>query len=188
MNRSQLLIISSASMVLMAWLFFSYQNLQTRLKTPLAMPLSKQTSAPLLPLDIAQMLLMEQSGSMIVKNNALWGIVPSINLSKPFDPNAVLFTPASSSKPARLCVGLACYEFLGLDGKKAIFYDTNVSAINKILTLGSGATIRKPLRVKKITRDAVIVVDTKKRANYELSLFKIDLTPYKPQSDPKKGN
>ena len=124
--------------------------------------------------------------SSMLKDDHIWGITPPQVIKKlPVD--NVTYTPANGSAATRVCVGFACYEFMGLVGKKALFYDLNVSASKKTFTLSRGEILSKPLRVKRVTTDTVTLVDTKRYTTYEMSLFKIDISPYIPKADPKKG-
>lgn len=185
MNRTQWIIISLSIIVFMVWTLGRFAALQSDLSAPLNLPANAVVPTPKLSPSIKALVIPALKSYAPLSSDATWGVIPIIDPLKP-SPNAITFTPSNGSGSTRICVGAACYDFMGLVGNKALFQDTNLSATKRNIFLSKGSTLKKPLRVKKITANAIVLVDVKKGTTYEFSLFKIDLTPYKPI--PKKEN
>jgi len=186
MNRLQWLIVIIASVFLMVWALVNYQNLQRELSVPIKVVEKIQIKDPKISPSIKQLMTPREESSLAMNNEQLWGFAPKIVPKKP-NPYEIIFTPVTKGSGTRICVTTSCYEFMGLVGEKALFYDLNVSAKKKTISLNTGNILHKPLRVKKIVSDSVVLLDTKTGTTYEMSLFKIDLNQYAPKSLPKKG-
>lgn len=186
MKRSEWFIIALAFTVLMVWGLVRYTNLQSELSESINMPIKAQIKEPKLSPSIKQLFSPQAKSFLAMNSEQLWGFAPIMALKKP-NPYEIIFTPRSNGTGTRVCVTTSCYEFMGLMGNKALFYDLNLSATKKTVLVRVGDVLHKPLRVKKIAPDSVVLIDTKTKTTYEMSLFKIDLTPYTPIQPPKKG-
>ncbi|MFA6629633.1 MAG: hypothetical protein WCS55_07700 [Sulfuricurvum sp.] len=185
MNKTQWYLIGFSTVILVGWMLMQFAALQSALSEPMNLPSSKPKPPEISPL-VQTLFTQKTKDSLAFSNDAVWGIFPKIDPKNP-TPNAVIFTPAVAGKMPRICVGISCYEFMGLSGKKGLFFDTNVTATKKTLSVGAGATLHKPLRVKQVTNHSIVILDTKSGTTYEMSLFKIDLDQYKPKSESPKG-
>lgn len=181
MNKTQWYLISLSTVFLALWIGVKFANMQNTLSQPLNLPVSENRKLPEISTVVQSLFTIHTQDVLSFSNNKTWGIVPRIDPKNP-PINAVVFTPSIAGKSPRICTGLLCYDFMGLIGKKALFYDTNLSATKKTVLLGRGALLNKPIRIKNITADTVTLIDTKTKTTYEMSLFKIDLEPYKPKS------
>ena len=186
MTKTQKSLIAFGAVWLILWMMFHYFETQRTLSKPLNLSAVPQHKLPNPSPLIHYGSPSDAKSSLMFQQDSMWGIVKRVDPKNP-TPNAVLYIPATGKTPTKVCVGVSCFEFIGLMGKKALFYDTNLSATKKSLSLGNGATLIKPLRIQKITSNSVTLIDSKTKTTYELSQFKIDLTSYKPKSEPSKG-
>lgn len=187
MTKTHRTIILVALLLLSLWMIKSYRDIFSASMT--AMP-TQQTFTPALPLPTAKLsALLEPKPDMLslLASYKVWG-VPKPKESVPDAPkDLVSFTATSlnASKNGslyRICVEAACYEFIGIMNKQAIFYDTNISSAKKTILLTKSQTLHEPLKVEQLSVKGVTLKNTKTQEEYAIPMFHIDIENYKPKS------
>lgn len=152
---------------------------------------TQQTFAPILPAPttkLSTILTPKPEMLSLLASYKVWGI-PKPKESAPATPkDLVSFTSGTSLNASkngslyRICVETACYEFIGITNKQAIFYDTNASATKKTILLTQNQTLHEPLKVEQISAKSVTLKNTKTQEEYAIPMFHIDIENYKPKS------
>lgn len=98
------------------------------------------------------------------------------------DSNDSILTPLkidSISRPITICEKERCFEFIGLENGKAIFYGLNDSNTSTFIRVGINESLDKRILLTKASSRTIELLDRDLNQTHSVKMFDINITKYK---------